>query len=117
MAQCRMYDSWDELVEGYTKSLWTAFGSPAGAAAVVAALGVTYVAPPAAGLLAGSRIGWLGYGAGVLGRALVARTTGQPLLPDVVAHPASVVVFGYLVAQSFRRRRRGALTWKGRTLG
>ena len=50
LAACQMYDSWDELVEGYTKSLWSAFGTPAGATAVVAALGLVYVAPVAAAL-------------------------------------------------------------------
>ena len=29
---CRMYGGWAELRDGYTKSLWAAFGSPAGAA-------------------------------------------------------------------------------------
>ena len=37
LADCRMYTSWRELVDGYTKSLWASFGSPAGAAAVVGA--------------------------------------------------------------------------------
>lgn len=113
LATCQMYDSWGELVEGYTKSLWSAFGSPAGAAAVVASLGLAYIAPAAAALT-GSRIGLVGYGAGVLGRAVVARTTRQPVLPDVLAHPLSVATFGYLVARSWRARRRGTLTWKGR---
>lgn len=113
LAACQMYDTWDELVEGYTKSLWSAFGTPAGATAVVAALGLVYVAPVAAAL-AGSRLGLVGYGAGVLGRAVVARSTGQPLLPDVLAHPVSVATFGYLVGRSLRARRHGALTWKGR---
>lgn len=117
MAQCRMYDSWDELVDGYTKSLWTAFGGPAGSLAVVGALGLVYVAPPVAALLTGSRAGWVGYGAGVLGRVMVARTTAQPVLPDVLAHPVSIAVFGALVAESWRRRGQGSLTWKGRSVG
>jgi hypothetical protein len=29
----------------------------------------------------------------------------------------SIVLFGALVADSWRNRRRGALTWKGRSLG
>jgi hypothetical protein len=33
-----MYGSWRELADGYGKSLWASFGSPAGAAAVVALL-------------------------------------------------------------------------------
>src|SRR5689334_1431947 len=38
VATCRMYDSWPQLVEGYTKSLWASFGSVVGAAGVVAML-------------------------------------------------------------------------------
>jgi GT2 family glycosyltransferase len=116
VARCRMYESWDELRDGYTKSLWSAFGSPAGATAVVAALAVTYVAPPLAALLTGSRAGLVGYLSAVAGRVMVARTTGQPVLPDALAHPVSVVVFGWLVARSWRHRRRRTLTWKGRAL-
>ena len=46
LADCRMYDGWAELRDGYTKSLWAAFGSPAGAAAVVGLLALLYVVPP-----------------------------------------------------------------------
>ena len=38
VATCRMYDDGPALVEGYTKSLWSAFGSPASSAAVVAVI-------------------------------------------------------------------------------
>lgn len=116
-AQCRMYESWPDLRDGYTKSLWTAFGGRAGSAGVVAGLTLTYVLPPLAGLLTGSAIGWLGYGAAVLGRAVVAHQTGQRVLPDVVAHPVSILVVDYLVIESWRRHRRGSLTWKGRPVG
>lgn len=116
-ADCRMYASWADLHAGYTKSLWSALGSPAGAAAVVAALTVVYVVPPVAAVVAGSRPGALGYAAAVAGRVIVARTTGQRVFPDVVAHPVSVALLGYLVAASWRRRRRGTLAWKGRRVG
>lgn len=117
LSSCRMYDSWAELREGYTKSLWSAFGSPAGSVAVVGALVVAYVVPAAAAVLAGSKVGWVGYAAGVAGRVVVARTTRQPVLPDVLAHPVSVGVFAALVAQSWWGHRRGSLTWKGRQVG
>ena len=120
VASCRMYESGPELVDGYTKSLWSAFGSPAGSAAVVALLSWLYVVPPAA-VVAGPthRVrawGAAGYAAGVAGRTLVARRTGQHLVPDVAAHPASVAAFGWLVAESWRRKRAGTLTWRGRNL-
>ena len=116
LATCRMYDTWGELHEGYTKSLWSAFGSPVGSVGVVGVLTLAYVAPPLAAVLTGSRAGWLGYAAGVLGRTMVARATRQPVLPDVLAHPVSITVFALLVAESWRHRRRGALTWKGRPI-
>jgi hypothetical protein len=120
VATCRMYDDAGSLVEGYTKSLWSAFGSPAGAAAVVALLSWLYVVPPAA-LVAGPTpraraFGAVGYAAGVTGRALVARRTGGRLVPDVAAHPLSVLAFGALVAESWRRHRAGTATWRGRTM-
>ncbi len=115
LASCRMYEGWADLRQGYGKSLWSAFGSPAGAAAVVGALGVAYLLPPVAALR-GSRAGLLGYAAGVAGRALAARRTGSRVWPDSLAHPASVATFGWLVASSLRRHRAGTLTARGRRL-
>lgn len=116
LATCRMYAGWPDLRAGYTKSLWAAFGSPAGAAAVMTFLALAYVMPPVAALLTRSRAGALGYALAVGGRALVARRTGQRMWPDVLAHPASVAVLGWLTATSWRERRAGSLTWKGRAL-
>jgi hypothetical protein len=113
LATCRMYEGWPQLRDGYTKSLWAAFGSPAGAAGAVGLLGLLYVVPPVAAL-AGARIGWAGYAAGVLGRVVVGRRVGSRVWPDALAHPVSVAALGYLTASSWRRRRRGQLTWKGR---
>jgi len=120
VATCRMYDDAGSLVEGYTKSLWSAFGSPAGAAGVVSLLSWLYVVPAVAVLAGPTRRarawGLSGYAAGVTGRALVARRTGARLVPDVAAHPASIAVLGALVAESWRRHRAGTATWRGRTL-
>jgi glycosyltransferase involved in cell wall biosynthesis len=115
VATCRMYDGWPELRDGYTKSLWSATGSPAGAAAVVALLGLAYVVPPVAAVF-GSRIGAVGYVGAVTGRALVARRVGGRVWPDSLLHPVSVAGFGYLTARSWIGRRRGTLTWKSRAL-
>ena len=48
LADCRMYAGWAELRDGYTKSLWAAFGSPAGAAGVAGLLALAYLVPPLA---------------------------------------------------------------------
>jgi hypothetical protein len=115
LASCRMYAGWSHLRGGYAKSLWAAFGSPARATAVGALLGTAYLLPPLAALR-GSRIGALGYAAGVASRAIAARTTGGRAWPDALTHPASITVFGYLVAVSWRDRSAGRLTWKGRAI-
>jgi hypothetical protein len=115
LADCRMYSGWPDLREGYTKSLWSAFGSPAGAAGVLGLMALAYLVPPIAAL-AGSRLGLAGYAAGVTGRVVAARRTGGRSWPDALAHPASVAVFAGLTARSLNRHRAGALTWKGRRL-
>lgn len=113
LASCRMYDGWPPLRDGYAKSLWAAFGSPAGAAAVVGGLALAYVVPPVAALR-GSRAGLVGYVAAVAGRVVTARATGGRAGPDALAHPVSIMVLGYLTARSLVDARRGRLTWKAR---
>jgi hypothetical protein len=115
LATCRMYRSWPELADGYTKSLWAAFGSPAGALGVSGALAVAYVVPAIAAL-AGSPVGLAGYLAGVAGRVVTGRRTGATVWPDAFAQPVSIALFGGLAVGSLIRRRRGRLSWKGRSL-
>jgi hypothetical protein len=115
LATCRMYEGWAQLREGYRKSLWAAFGSAPRASGVLGLLGLTYVLPPLAALR-GSRVGALGYAAGVTSRLIAARRTGGRAFPDALAHPLSVGVFGYLTVTSLIARRRGELRWKGRPI-
>ncbi len=109
LATTRMYDSWEELVDGYTKSLWTL---PLPTVALLLAL---YVLPPVAALR-GSRAGALGYAAGVASRLVAARRTCSRAFPDALAHPVSVALFAWLAGRSRLAHRRGTLTWKGRSL-
>jgi hypothetical protein len=116
LAACRMYDGWAAVRDGWTKSLWaTVDGSPAKSLAAASALTAVFVLPPIAAVR-GSRAGLLGYLAGVLGRLAVARRTGGRAWPDALAHPLSVLVLDLLMAQSVLGRRRGTLTWRGRSL-
>ena len=108
LATTRMYASWGELVDGYTKSLWTL---PLPTVGLLVAL---YVVPPLAALR-GSRAGLVGYAAGVAGRVVAARRTGSAPV-DALAHPASVALLAGLAVRSRIARRRGVLTWKGRRL-
>lgn len=118
LAECRMYDSPQALVDGYAKSLWSAFNGPAGSVAVNALLLGAFVLPAAAAVVAPSRrtrvIGAVGYAAGVAGRVMVARRSGDRVLPDALAHPASILAFSALNVVSWSRHLRGANTWKGR---
>ena len=109
LATTRMYESWDELVAGYTKSAWTV------PLPVAALLGLLYVVPPLAALR-GSRAGAFAYAAGVSGRMVSARRTGGRVWPDAFAHPVSVSLLCWLTGRSHLARRRGTLVWKGRAL-
>ncbi len=114
LAACRMYEGWGQLRDGYAKSLWQAVGgSPAASVGAVAALTAVWVLPAVAALR-GSRVGLLGYAAGVAGRAVVAARTGGRVWPDSLGHPVSIVMLDVLMARSLRGRRRGTLTWRGR---
>jgi hypothetical protein len=124
LADCRMYDTWPQLRDGYTKSLWASFGQPGAAAAVVTLLGLLYVAPPllvAAALLVGApsvaALAGAGYLLGVAGRVVSARATGGRWWPDALAHPVSVVVLGWLTVRSYHLRKRRRLSWRGRPVG
>jgi hypothetical protein len=122
-ASCEMYQSWRELTAGYAKSLWASFGSGPAAGAVVLLLLFLYASPPlataylaATGHLNGSLVALAAYLLGVVGRAVTAYAPGGRPWPDALLHPASVAVFAWLVAFSFRRHHQGTLTWRGRSV-
>lgn len=117
VAHCRMYATSQEVVDGYSKSLWSAFNGPAGSIAVNGLLLTAYVAPAAAMLVGRGHtraIGAIGYAAGVTSRVLVAKRTGERSWPDALAHPISITAFTALNVLSWSRHRRGANSWKGR---
>lgn len=124
LASCRMYAGARPLAGGYTRWLWSAFGSVGGAAAVVAAYTAGYVLPPVA-VLAGRgptrRWGVLGTGAAVASRILArsAERGGRPRPEDVVAgftQPAAIAGFSGLTIRSVWARRAGRTAWKDRLL-
>jgi hypothetical protein len=120
IATCRMYDGSEAVVDGYAKSLWSAFNGPIGSVAVNTLLLGIYVAPAVAAITARDartrRIGLLGYAAGVASRSLVARRTGERTLPDALLQPASIAAFTALNVISWQRHLRGSNNWKGRAV-
>ena len=120
IATCTMYETDHEVVDGYAKSLWAAFGGKGQSIAVCTLLATLYVIPPLAMVIGPSRRtrawGALGYAAGVTSRVLVARRVGERVIPDALAQPASVAAFIALNVVSWRRHARGTNTWKGRSV-
>lgn len=114
VANCRMYNSAAELIEGYSKSQWRAFGSPMGATFAALILFATSILPITLGL-SGEIFGWYGYFALVTSRLLVAAKTNS-VISSASLHPLSAGVWIYLIILSWHRKNRGALTWRGRNL-
>ncbi|MEV4628337.1 glycosyltransferase [Micromonospora sp. NPDC049523] len=121
LADCRMYGSWTELRDGYTKSLWASFGSPVAAAAVLTLLLLLYTVPPllavGAAVAGAAPLAWAAFAAyllGVAGRLVSARASGGRTWPDVLAHPLSVALLGWLTLRSYHLHRRQRLFWRGR---
>lgn len=116
IATCEMYDSNRALVNGYAKSLWSAFGGPVGTVAVNLFLLFVY-SFPLVGLFGPDRdIALLALLCGEYGRWFVARKTQQRVLPDAFFHSVSIIAFAYLNFVSWSRHLRKANTWKGRTV-
>ncbi|MGW0044459.1 glycosyltransferase [Rhodococcus sp. NPDC003348] len=122
LACCRMYTSATQVRDGHGRWLWTQFGSPAGAAAVLGAGTVAYVLAPLSAVTGGHRRwGLAAYGGAVASR-LLARGVESGRRPstrdavDAAAHPLSMLVLAALTVDSHLRHRRGTLAWKGRRL-
>ena len=120
IATCRMYEDWQEIYDGYTKSVWSVVQPAAVAYGLVAVMGLAYVAPPVFAIAGPGRAarawGVAGYASGVLGRYVVARRTGERIWPDILVQPVSIATFASLILTSLHRHRSGTLTWRGRPL-
>ena len=114
VAACRMYTTQTELFDGYTKSLWRAFGSPLGAFVMSIFLFLTGVLPLLLAL-AGYRTAWLGYFIVVLSRYVSAlRTRSTP--STALLHPLAILTLLYLIIKSWYQKSTGQLMWRGRSV-
>jgi|FLOH01.1.fsa_nt_gi glycosyltransferase involved in cell wall biosynthesis len=107
VASCRMYESSQELIDGYTKSLWRAFGGSMGTIVAIFLLLATGIAP------------YLSIGAPslfiFLSRSLSAlKTKSNPAFAFL--HPISILVLLYLIGLSAIRKQHGTLQWRGRLI-
>ena len=112
IASTRMYSSFDEIRQGYGKSLWKAFGGPFGTVIAIAFLFATGILPVLM-IINGYLIGWLIYLYMVFSREISAiRSRSNPLFAFL--HPLSSALLIYLIIYSWRNR--GTIQWKGRTV-
>ena len=107
VASCRMYKNKSQLIDGYTKSLWKAFGGQFGTLIAIFLLYFTGISP------------YLGIGAPAsfifLSRVLAAiKTRSNPAYAFL--HPISILVLLYLIVLSSIRKSRGTLQWRGRAI-
>ncbi len=115
VASCRMYEGFAELRDGYTRWLWVLFGNNRVLVSTCAKVLASDVLPALAALR-GSKLGMLGYAAGVTGRVISGSRAGDRLVPDAFLHPASSALSVGLYIDSVRRRKKDKVTWKGRAI-
>jgi chlorobactene glucosyltransferase len=124
IAACRMYESWSQIWEGFSKNLYEGIGEhPATLALVIALYTAAFLAPWIA-----APIGWA-VGAGAVAGAAAIGVASNLALRSILAirfrHPArSVLVHPFGVAallaiavNSFLWHRRGEVRWAGRVYG
>ena len=115
IASCRMYESFAELRDGYTRWLWVLFPNNKVLVTTCAKVIASDVLPLFAALR-GSKLGLIGYGAGVVGRVISGRSSHDRLVPDALFHPASSALSVALYIESVHRRKKDNVTWKGRAI-
>jgi cellulose synthase/poly-beta-1,6-N-acetylglucosamine synthase-like glycosyltransferase len=112
IAKTRMYSSFTELRNGYSKSLWKAFGGPIGSVIAVIFIFAVGIFPLLLALN-GYVVGIVTYLLSVLTRELSAlRSRSNPIYAFL--HPLSSALLIYLILYSWSKR--GKVQWKGRTV-
>jgi glycosyltransferase involved in cell wall biosynthesis len=114
VASCNMYKTAGELVNGYRKSLWKAFGSIFGTSVAILILFISGVAP-FIGAIFGSKIGLISFGLIVLSRFISSIRTGT--IPNTaLLHPLAIVFLIGLIIYSWIGKLTNTLTWRDRKL-
>jgi len=114
VASCHMYKTASELVNGYRKSLWKAFGSFFGTCVAILILFISGVAPFISAIF-GSKIGLISFGLIVLSRVIASVKTGT--IPNTaLLHPLAIIFLIGLIIYSWIGKLTNTLTWRDRTL-
>ena len=121
IATCRMYTSFGEIWEGFSKNLYEGLGErPLLLLGVIGVYSLAFIAPYLA-LFAGLMgvedalvPGLIGVGANLALRGLLTARWGHRIV-SVLLHPVAVCVLIGIAVNSWRWSRRGAIHWRGRT--
>jgi len=112
VATCTMYENNSQLLSGYTKSLWKAFGGIPGTLFTVGLLFATQILP-AILILGGVRFALIPFALVALTHLLAAiRVKADPI--NTALHPFAALLLIALICESYRRKSRGQLEWRGR---
>lgn len=113
IASCRMYRGGAAARDGYGKSLARSVGGSTPASLAVAAVAVLiWTLPAVAALGWRSRVGAVGWAAGIVGRLVAGSVGGSRPWADALTHPVSVAAAAALTVDA--ARRGDAVTWRGR---
>lgn len=113
-ATCLMYPNFSQLLQGYSKSQWRAFGSIYGAISAIIFLGLTSIAPFLYAISGNSQAALLSLGV-IFTRLLTAWKT-QSIIWSSFLHPISIIIWVFLIIYSFHLKLSGKLQWRGRAL-
>ena len=114
VASCTMYRTFAELIKGYQKSLWKAFGGIFGSTVVSLLLFTTGVLTFFMAL-AGSKLAAASFFFIYLSRIISAIRTGSSTVTSI-AHSAAVLIFIYICIYSWIGKISGKLTWRDRVI-
>lgn len=114
VSECRMYKKDRDLIAGYTKSLWAAFGGFGGSIFVSILFFATGILPFIFAL-AGNKWAWGCYLLLALSRLVSAART-RSTFSSIFLHPLSMCALIVLIAKSWQGKSNGTLLWRGRSV-
>ena len=114
VSSCTMYQSFNDLVRGYQKSLWSAFGGIAGSIFVCLLLLATGVVTIIFAL-AGSKLAATGFLLIYVSRIISSIRSGESAV-TAIAHPIAILIFIYISIISWIGKLSGTLTWRDRVI-
>ena len=112
LIECTMYETNNELITGYTKSLWKAFGGKLGTFATVSLLLLTQIIPLTL-IFAGHLIAIFLFLSTAMTHLLASLKTRSGYA-NVLLHPIAALLLITLICESYRRKSQGRLEWRGR---